>query len=145
MRSESSSACPYLAANSTTMSVYIVISLCAFIGMAVLVIQNARRIAHGNVELLRPMSIRDLVRPSIDTAKSCVLNAWTGIREACLTWGHALSYSVGKKFIDLAWMVKGKRQLNDYDEGAISKIWREVANERDRLRAHFEKQPTLVE
>ena len=114
----------------------IVLVVVSFIGMASLVIHNARQIKTGNVHKLRPMNLFDLARPTVEvwknTMRGVALLVWGNV----LKWFHVVSFNAGKKFLEIAWMVRGKRKLVR-DAASANSIWKEVAYERDRIRAHF--------
>jgi|GEM_PF-6062846 len=121
---------------------YIAIALFSFLGVSALIVQNARRIAHGKVDELHPMSVRDLIRPLVATmqeaGRTALVSTWAKILEI----SHRASLFVGKKFLELAWSAKGRHaETETPDEGAIAKIWKEMGKEKDRLRAHFVHPP----
>lgn len=115
----------------------------SFLGMTFLVTKNLRRIKHGKIHELRPLNVYDLVRPTVDVWKNTVRGfghvAWAQV----LKWSHIVAFKVGKKFLEIAWVVRGKRKLMR-SEAAASQIWKEMAYEKERIRAHFSRSQSVV-
>ncbi len=125
------------------MGISFVIAFVSFFGMTALVLQNHRRISQGRVHELAPMNMYDLVRPTVDVWKNTVRSfghmAWAQI----LKLSHIVTFKIGKKFLEIAWMVRGKRKRMTASV-APSSIWKEVAYEKERIRAHFARQESVV-
>ncbi len=124
-----------------SMSIFIVIV--SFIGMATLVLRNARRIQNGNVAEFHPMNLHDLVRPTFDVWRTAVRGFSVVAWATFLKWSHVLTFTAGKKFLEIAWMVRGKRNLVRHED-TVSKIWKEVAYEKERIKAHFSRTGDVV-
>ncbi len=125
------------------MSTSIIVALVSFLGMVLLVVQNSRRIKSGKVHELYPMSLYDLARPSLDVWKNTVRGFGHVLWGQVLRWSHIVTFNIGKKFLEVAWMVRGKRKLMR-SEAAASRIWKEVAYEKERIRAHFSRTESVV-
>lgn len=125
------------------MSTTLIVILVSFIGMVALVLQNVRRIKSGNVHELHPMSLADLARPTLEVWRNTVRGFGHMIWAQVLRWSHIVTFSLGKKFLEVAWMVRGKRKLMR-SEAAASRIWKEVAYEKERIRAHFSRAESVV-
>ena len=108
----------------------------SFIGMVALVSYNARHIKMGNMHKLRPLNMTDLARPTVEVWKNTMRGLWLMAWGAVLKLFHVVSFTAGKKFLEIAWMVRGKRKLVR-DQAAASSIWQELAYEKERLQAHF--------
>lgn len=122
----------------------VALAIASFLGMAGLVAHNANHIKTGNVHKLRPMNMLDLVRPTFDVWKNTMRGIFVIVWGGVLKWFHILTFSAGKKFLEVAWMVRGKRKLMQEDANA-SRIWKEVAYEKERIQAHFPRSGDLVQ
>ncbi len=115
----------------------------SFLGMAFLVIRNVRRIKNGKIHELNPMNVYDLVRPTVEVWKNTVRGFGHVVWAHVLKWSHIVTFNVGKKFLEFAWMVRGKRKMMR-SEAATTRIWKEVAYEKERIRAHFSRPESVV-
>ena len=125
------------------MSLSLFLAVVSFLGMAALVIRNVRRIQNGKIHELRPMSLYHLMRPSVEVWKNTVRGFAHVVWAQILKWSHIITFNVGKKFLEFAWMVRGKRKLMR-SEAATTRIWKEVAYEKERIRAHFSRSESVV-
>lgn len=121
----------------------LLLAVVSFLGMAYLVLRNARRIKHGKIHELRPFNVYDLVRPTVEVWKNTVRGFGHVVWAHVLKWSHIVTFNVGKKFLEIAWMVRGKRKLMR-SEAATGRIWKEVAYEKERIRAHFSRSESSV-
>lgn len=116
------------------------IAVVSFVGMATLVIGNARRIRDGRITELHPINLYDLIRPTFDVWQLALAKTLHHGRATVLATLHFLSHQAAKHFADMSAALKARRAHLKKQGSMTSSFWKEVAYEKDRLKAHFSRQ-----
>lgn len=109
----------------------------SFLGMTLLVVRNARLIRDGRITELHPINLYDLVRPTFDVWQLALSKTMHHARATMLATLHYLTHQAARKFGELSSGLKSRRADLKKQGNVADSFWKELAYEKDRLKAHF--------